>query len=235
MSTSASHNTQLSRRAFLQRTALGAGALLLAGCVPAAPTTGGTGDAAPAEGVTTITFLTQGGANSEARYNPIYDMFQEQDGTVAVDFIWHPGGATDIQQKLLTLIAGGDAPDVYWTHTYINPGLAARDVPLELVVAPQSRAAVDRLLAAAETPGLSVHEEPSLTGGQAYLRDMVDGWPEAILGQFTFSGLRTNPGGLPQSQNNRLCHRLNLTEKNNEKSFPFCEAEAPDFRNENQH
>jgi len=132
MSTSASHNTQLSRRAFLQRTALGAGALLLAGCVPAAPTTGGTGDAAPAEGVTTITFLTQGGANSEARYNPIYDMFQEQDGTVAVDFIWHPGGATDIQQKLLTLIAGGDAPDVYWTHTYINPGLAARDVPLAL-------------------------------------------------------------------------------------------------------
>ena len=32
--------------------------------------------------------------------------------------------------------------------------------------------------------------------GQAYLRDIVDGWPGAVLGQFTFAGLRTNPGDL---------------------------------------
>ncbi len=37
----------------------------------------------------------------------------------------------------------------------------------------------------------------SLTGqGQAFLRDMVDGWPGALVGQFAFDRITTNPGAL---------------------------------------
>ncbi|MCB0092978.1 MAG: extracellular solute-binding protein, partial [Caldilineaceae bacterium] len=127
------HTQRLSRRTFLKGAAMGVGVAVLAGCAPMPASTGGGDAGAGASGeTTTIAFLTQGGADSEARYNPIYDMFKEQDDAVNVDFIWHPGGATDIQQKLLTMIAGGEAPDMYWTHTYINPGLAKRNVPLAL-------------------------------------------------------------------------------------------------------
>src|SRR5262249_25310527 len=38
----------------------------------------------------------------------------------------------DIQQKLLTIIAGGTPPDLYFNHSYINPGLAKRKVSREL-------------------------------------------------------------------------------------------------------
>jgi multiple sugar transport system substrate-binding protein len=126
----------LSRRAFLQRAAFGLGAVALVGCAPvAAPSAGEGGNAGGAASTEqiTITFLTQGGTDSEQRYLPIKDMFDEQDGTVNVEFIWLPGAsAIEIQQKLLTMIAGGEAPDMYWTHTYINPGLAKRAVPLAL-------------------------------------------------------------------------------------------------------
>lgn len=125
-------HSKVSRRAFLKSAAMGVGVAIVAGCAPMpAPADGGDAGDAAAESAG-ISFLTQGGADSEARYNPIYEMFQEQDGSVDVEFIWHPGGATDIQQKLLTMIAGGEAPDMYWTHTYINPGLAKRSVPLAL-------------------------------------------------------------------------------------------------------
>lgn len=125
----------LSRRDFLRRSALGLGALTLAAC--AAPVTAPAGGEQAATGgeasaVTNIVFLAQGGADSELRYLPLQEMFAEQDPNVSVEFIWHPGGAIEIQQKLLTMIAGGESPDVYWTHTYINPGLAKRSVPLAL-------------------------------------------------------------------------------------------------------
>lgn len=133
MSTIKNSRSSLSRRAFLQSAAVGTGAMLMAACVPTtvSPESGSSDDSAAGE-MTTVVFLTQGGAASEERYNPINTMFQERDGSVDVEFVWHPGGAVEIQQKLLTMIAGGDAPDVYWTHTYINPGLAKRDVPLAL-------------------------------------------------------------------------------------------------------
>ena len=125
----------LSRRAFLRWSALGIGAVGLAACAPVAAPAGessGASESAPAAASTTISFLTQGGADSEKRYLPLQEMFGEKDPAVTVEFIWHPGGAIEIQQKLLTMIAGGEAPDVYWTHTYINPGLAKRNVPLAL-------------------------------------------------------------------------------------------------------
>jgi len=128
------HESSLSRRAFLRWSALGMGAVAIAACAPVgAPAAETGGDAeAPAGATTEIVFLAQGGADSEKRYLPIQEMHAEVDPDVTVNFIWHPGGAIEIQQKLLTMIAGGEAPDVYWTHTYINPGLAKRSVPLPL-------------------------------------------------------------------------------------------------------
>lgn len=124
-----------SRRRFLQWSALSAGAVAIAACAPVAAPGGDSsaegGDATSAA-ATTISFLTQGGPDSEKRYLPIQEMFAEQDPNTTVEFVWHPGGAIEIQQKLLTMIAGGEGPDVYWTHTYINPGLAKRNVPLAL-------------------------------------------------------------------------------------------------------
>lgn len=122
----------LSRRTFLRNSAFTVGALALAACAPVGAPAPAPAGAEPAADVTTITFLTQGGADSEKRYIPIQEMFAERDPAVAVNFVWHPGGAIEIQQKLLTMIAGGEAPDMYWTHTYINPGLAKRNVPLAL-------------------------------------------------------------------------------------------------------
>lgn len=122
----------LNRRQFLRRSALGLGVLTLAACTPAVVAPGESSDAAPSAEGSTVVFLAQGGADSEARYIPIQEMFAEDSPDVTVNIVWHPGGAIEIQEKLLTMIAGGEAPDVYWTHTYINPGLAKRNVPLAL-------------------------------------------------------------------------------------------------------
>jgi multiple sugar transport system substrate-binding protein len=129
------HNL-LSRRDFLRTTALGLGAMTLAACaVPTAPQTGGdttvTGAAAPA--ATSISFLTQGG-NQVAfdRYEPLIAIFQDANSGITVEPIWEPGGAIEVQTKLITLIAAGDAPDVYWAHSYTNAGQARRNLQMDL-------------------------------------------------------------------------------------------------------
>ena len=58
--------------------------------------------------------------------------FPGANGAITIDIIYEPGGAIEIQQKLLTLIAAGEAPDVYWAHSYTNAGQAKRDVQLDL-------------------------------------------------------------------------------------------------------
>ncbi|MEZ4718939.1 MAG: hypothetical protein R2851_23045 [Caldilineaceae bacterium] len=35
---------------------------------------------------------------------------------------------SQVQTKLLTLIAAGGAPDVYWVHSYTNGGQAKRNI-----------------------------------------------------------------------------------------------------------
>jgi multiple sugar transport system substrate-binding protein len=122
----------LNRREFLRRSAVSLGVLTLAACAPVGVSPDASQGSAPSAETSTVVFLAQGGADSETRYLPIQDMFATEDPDVTVNFVWHPGGAIEIQQKLLTMIAGGEAPDVYWTHTYINPGLAKRSVPLAL-------------------------------------------------------------------------------------------------------
>ncbi len=133
MSTYDATASRLSRRAFLRVTALGAGVAALAACAPIQPGQGGAGASAPAAAAATIKFLTQGGDDTAlARYNPLIEQFQKDNADVKVEAIFEPGGAIEVQQKLLTLIAAGDAPDTYWAHSYTNSGQAKRNIQLDL-------------------------------------------------------------------------------------------------------
>ncbi|MEZ4556280.1 MAG: hypothetical protein R2854_07470 [Caldilineaceae bacterium] len=71
--------------------------------------------AANRSAATTISFLTQGGNDNDfLRYEPLIENFQGANADITVEPIWEPGGAIQVQTKLLTLIAAGGAPDVYW-------------------------------------------------------------------------------------------------------------------------
>jgi len=130
---------RISRRDFLRGATMAGAGALLAACVQQAPPAGDTAAsqaeeaAAPSAEATTVTFLTQGGSEAAfARYEPLIETFQEANPDVMVEPIWEPGGAIEIQTKLLTLIAAGDAPDVYWAHSYTNAGQAKRDIQMDL-------------------------------------------------------------------------------------------------------
>lgn len=102
---------------------------------PAAATKPAAAPAAAAPGAKPsgkVVFLTQSGKPSEDRYNPLFDTYKTKNAAVTVEPIWGAASAADMQQKLLTLIAGGTPPDVYWTHSYIGSGLAKRKVSRDL-------------------------------------------------------------------------------------------------------
>ncbi|HEV8633354.1 MAG TPA: sugar ABC transporter substrate-binding protein [Chloroflexota bacterium] len=139
--------SDLSRRSLL-RGALASAAVLLAACAPApAPTAtpapktaekpteaAKPAAAAPAKaGAGKLVFVTQSGKLSEDRYNPILAKWKEKNPSVDVEVIWAGASAAELQQKTLTLIAGGTPGDVFWTHTYTNAGLAKRKVPANLL------------------------------------------------------------------------------------------------------
>src|SRR5579883_3362573 len=131
----------VNRRRMLSLAIVGATGVVLAACggslsqggAPASSTASSQPRATSAGGAgkAKVTFLAQSGKASEDRYNPMIDKYR-QEGSGDVDVIWGGASATEIQQKLLTMIAGGTPPDVFWTHTYINGGLAKRGVPMDL-------------------------------------------------------------------------------------------------------
>ena len=123
-----------SRRSFLRLSAFGIGATALAACMPVAgPSGGDSGDGGSMAEPTAVSFLTQGGGEiSFLRYEPLIEDFQAANSGITIEPIWEPGGATQIQTKLLTLIAAGDAPDSYWAHSYTNSGQAVRNIQLDI-------------------------------------------------------------------------------------------------------
>ena len=128
----ASTSPALSRRSFLRLSALGVGAAALAACAPVAAPGGSDAEAGAME-PTSVSFLTQGGGeNAFLRYEPLIESFQAANPDITIAPIWEPGGAIEIQTKLLTLIAAGDAPDAYWAHSYTNSGQAVRNIQLDL-------------------------------------------------------------------------------------------------------
>lgn len=128
---SQSQPTRLSRRNFLRMAAVGTGTLALAACVPMQP--GASESDSPGAAVTQITYLSQGGDEASVnRYQPLIDQFQADNSDIQVEMLLEPGGAIEVQTKLLTLIAAGEAPDAYWAHSYTNAGQAKRDIQLAL-------------------------------------------------------------------------------------------------------
>jgi len=139
---------RMSRREFLQGVSLAGAGVLLGACVQqvapvsapaeqqAAPAEENAAETVtePAAEAVTLSFLTQGGSDAAfARYEPLFERFQEANSDITVEPIWEPGGAIEIQTKLLTLIAAGDAPDVYWAHSYTNAGQAKRSIQMDLI------------------------------------------------------------------------------------------------------
>lgn len=128
---------RISRREFLRGSvAVGLGALAAACAPPAAAPAPAAGEEAappPAPSAVTVRFLTQGGAQvAFDRYEPLIAKFQEANSGITIEPIWEPGGAIEVQTKLLTLIAAGEGPDVYWAHTYTNAGQAKRNIQMDL-------------------------------------------------------------------------------------------------------
>jgi ABC-type glycerol-3-phosphate transport system substrate-binding protein len=98
-----------------------AGAVLLA-CGPG----GGAGGPAggPAKGK--VTFMSQGtDPLDQQRYQPLVDEYNARGGPVTIELIQGDsgGGAVSAQGKVIAMVAGGTAPDVFWTHAYISPNL----------------------------------------------------------------------------------------------------------------
>lgn len=121
---------RLGRRAFLKFSALSVGVASLAACAAVVPTADDAGAGmAPVE----ISFLTQGGGETSfLRYEPLIEAFQAENPNIQIQPIWEPGGAIEIQVKLLTLIAAGEGPDTYWAHSYTNAGQAKRNIQMDL-------------------------------------------------------------------------------------------------------
>lgn len=124
-------NGTYSRRDFLRISSIGAGVVALAACTPvAAPSDSGGGMSSEK---TSITYLSQGGDEAAInRYQPLIDQFHEENSDVEVVMQLEPGGAIEVQTKLLTLIAAGEAPDAYWAHSYTNAGQSKRDIQLDV-------------------------------------------------------------------------------------------------------
>ena len=142
----------LSRRRFLQLSAASAGVLALAACAPVGPGAAPAEGGEPAAAATGIRFLTQGGNDTDfLRYEPLIENFQATNPDLTIEAIWEPGGAIEVQTKLLTLIAAGDAPDIYWAHSYTNGGQAKRDIQMDLtdMIAADDSVSEDNFLAAA--------------------------------------------------------------------------------------
>src|SRR5437763_606788 len=75
-----------------------------------------------------VVFLTQNGQASEDRYKPLIEKYKAKSPNVTVEPIWAGASAAQVQQQLLTVLAGGTPPDLYWSHSYIGSGLAKRMV-----------------------------------------------------------------------------------------------------------
>ena len=112
--------------------------LFLTGCVapaaPAEPSGSGEGAAATTEegGKTKIRATVWVGAPELEALNKMTEEYLKTHPDVEVEWINIQGGGDYGRDKLLTMIAGGDAPDLMMLNTGQFEGLAARDALLPL-------------------------------------------------------------------------------------------------------
>jgi len=107
--------------AAVRGTLAGSTAISLAACGAAGEIAGAGKTAAQGK----VTFMSQqAGAVDQGRYKPVVDQFNAQGGPVTIDLIEGGGGVLEVQQKLVTVVAAGTAPDLFWNHAYLSPSLA---------------------------------------------------------------------------------------------------------------
>ncbi len=80
----------------------------------------------------TLTVMIQTDAKQQTMYQKIVSPFSAANGGAKVNLIQGGAGSTDIQQKLLLLISANTAPDIFWTHVYINAGLVSLGIPADV-------------------------------------------------------------------------------------------------------
>ncbi|MCL4508852.1 MAG: sugar ABC transporter substrate-binding protein [Chloroflexi bacterium] len=76
--------------------------------------------------------MIQTDANQEKLYTKLGQDYTKANPNFKVNIVEGGAGALDIQQKLLLLISANTAPDVFWTHTYINAGLVSLGIPQDI-------------------------------------------------------------------------------------------------------
>ena len=123
------------RRSFLQAAGLGMAVGTLAACTPVVPES--SGDAAAMEPVT-VTFMVPGSTNEDADFAPVFDEFNAR--YPDIDGQYTPAGTgygAAYNDKLLTMLSGGTAPDVFKTLFGYFGSLAEKGVyvPLDDYVA----------------------------------------------------------------------------------------------------
>ena len=128
-------SSAFTRRSFLQVAGLGMAAGTLAACAPVVPESGG--DATAMEPVT-VTFMVPGSTNEDADFAPVFDEFNAR--YPDIDGQYTPAGTgygAAYNDKLLTMLSGGTAPDVFKTLFGYFGSLAEKDVyvPLDDYVA----------------------------------------------------------------------------------------------------
>ncbi len=114
---------------------------LLAACGGTAPAASSAASSKASGGSkVTLQFLTLNGTPEQPMYQGLLNEFMKQNPNIEVKMVNVAGGAIGIQQKLLVMLAGGTPPDVFWTHTYITPGLASISavMPLDDLIAKSS-------------------------------------------------------------------------------------------------
>lgn len=124
----------LSRRRFLQFTAF-TSAGLLAACVavPAAQPGGEEAGTSASQERVTVTFMVPGSAQEDADFAPVFEEFAKR--YPEIDGQYTPAGTgynAQYDDKLLTMLAGGTAPDVFKTLFGKFGALAASGVYLPL-------------------------------------------------------------------------------------------------------
>ena len=123
-----SHN-ELSRRTFLKFTGISLGAMALAACAPAAApqaqTGAGSEAAAPAEGVTEISFMGWGGPGEDEGVRNAITEFEKENPDIKVEWLHTP---ELYAEKFLAMVAAGTPPDTAFVgsndyRTYIKENL----------------------------------------------------------------------------------------------------------------
>lgn len=115
----------LSRRSFLQLSAMTVGVSALAACAPAADTGGGGGAAAGSETVE-ISFYEWGAASDKQIADRTIEGFQAENPNISVRLEQAPGGQH--YDKLQAALAGGTAADVINNQTWLWQSFSAKGV-----------------------------------------------------------------------------------------------------------